>query len=128
MDHSLTPEQQDALIEDALHTHPLAPMPRPVTADVMSRIRTVPAPRPFRLAWNDLALAVALSLCIGAIWFSLDHLPPLILAQIRKESIRFYQHLLVNVYWWLPALAFALAAFLSALTIPYLKRELTKLK
>ena len=128
MDHSLTPEQQDAAIESALQNYPLARMPRPITAEVMSRIRTVPAPRPFRLAWNDLFLALVLSLSIGALWFSAVHLPPLIVAQIRKESILLYQHLLIHLRWWLPALSFSLAALLSALAVPLLKRELMNLK
>ena len=128
MDHSLMPEEQNVVIEDALQAYPLAQMPRPITAEVMARIRTVPAPRPFRLAWHDLVLAFVLSLCVGALWFSVAHLPPLVVAQIRKESILFYQHLLVNLYWWIPTLSFGLAALLSALTIPLLKRELTRLK
>jgi hypothetical protein len=127
MDHSLTPEQKDAVIESALQTYPLARMPRPVSADVMSRIQAVPAPRPFRLAWKDLVLALVFSLCLAALWFSATNLPPLLVAQIRKESILFYQHLLINLHWWLPSLAFGLAALLSALTIPLLKRELTRL-
>jgi hypothetical protein len=101
-------------------------MPRPVTAEVMTRIKTIPAPRPFRLTWNDLLLAFIFSVSIGAMWFSINHLPPLVVAQIRKESILFYQYLLVNMRWLIPALSFGLAAFLSALTIPYLRRELLK--
>jgi hypothetical protein len=126
MDNPLTPEKQTIAIEDALHTYPVMPMPRDIATDVMSRIQTSPAPRPFRLAWNDLALAVILSVCIGAVWFSLDHFPPLAVAQIRKESILFYQHILVNARWLIPAFSFGLAGLLSALTIPYLGRELMK--
>ncbi len=92
----------------------------------MRRIQTVPGPQPFRLTWNDFALSAILSLCMGAIWFSLHHLPPLMVAQIRKESILFYQHILVNARWLIPALFFGLAAALAALTIPYLRHELTK--
>lgn len=126
MDNPLTPEQQNILIEDALHTYPLASMPRDLTVDVMARIQTIPAPRPFRLAWSDLVLAVFISLCIGALWFSLYNLPPLVVVQIRKESILFYQYLLVNARWLIPVVSFGLAAFLSALTIPYLRGELMK--
>jgi|SRR5690349_7340470 len=126
MDNSLTPETKNAVIEEALHTYPIAPMPRQVTGDVMARIRTIPAPRPFHFTWNDLVLALILSICMGALWFSLDHLPPLLVAQIRKESILLYQHVLVNIRWLLPVLFFGLAAFLSGLTIPYLRRELLK--
>jgi hypothetical protein len=126
MGNPLTPDQQTAAIEDALETYPMAPMPRPATAEVMARIKTIPAPRPLRLTWNDLVLAFIFSVCIGAMWFSIDHLPPLVVAQIRKESILLYQYLLVNIRWLIPALSFGLAAFLSALTIPYLRRELLK--
>lgn len=126
MDNSLTPEKQNALIEDALHTYPIAPLPRDLTMDVMTRIQTVPAPRPFRLTWNDLIIAIVISLCVGATWFSVDHLPPLLLAQIRKESILLYQYVLVNMHWLFPVISFGLAAFLSALTIPYLRQELKK--
>lgn len=126
MDNPLTPDQQTVVIDDALDTYPLAPMPRPVTTEVMARIQTIPAPRPFRLTFNDLVLAFIFSVCIGAMWFSINHLPPLVVAQIRKESILLYQYLLVNMRWLIPALSFGLAAFLSALTIPYLRRELLK--
>jgi hypothetical protein len=126
MGNPLTPDQQTVAIEDALDTYPMAPMPRPVTAEVMARIKMIPTPRPFRLTWNDFVLAFIFSVCFGAVWFSINHLPPLVVAQIRKESILLYQYLLVNMRWLIPALSFGLAAFLSALTIPYLRRELLK--
>lgn len=126
MDNPLTPEKQNAAIEDALRTYPVAAMPRDISMSVMSRIQTVPAPRPFHLAWNDFALSLILAICIGAVWFSLQNLPPMVVAQIRKESILFYQQLLVNARWLIPALSFGLAGFLAALTIPSLRRELMK--
>lgn len=126
MDSPLTPETQNALLEDALHTYPVVPMPREITVDVMSRIQTIPAPRPFRLAWNDVVLSVVLAICVGVIWFSLQNLPPLAVAYIRKESILLYQQFLVNARWWIPVFSFLLAGFLAALTIPYLKQELMK--
>ncbi|HMB23740.1 MAG TPA: hypothetical protein VKP08_12940, partial [Anaerolineales bacterium] len=70
MDHNpLTPEEKDILIEDALRTYPLAPMPRDITADVMSRIQAAPASRLFSITWNDVILSFVIALCIGAIWF-----------------------------------------------------------
>jgi hypothetical protein len=126
MDNSLTPEQQNLLIEDALHTYPMVPMPHDITADIISRIQTISTPRPFRFSWNDFALGIILSLCIAAVWFSLYNLPPLAVAQIRKESILLYQHILVNARWLVPAISFGLAAFSAALTLPYLRRELIK--
>ena len=126
MDNPLTPEKQNALLEDALQTYPVAQVPRDITADVMRRIQTAPAPRPFRLTWNDLFVSIILAICIGALWFSFQNLPPLVIAQLRKESILLYQHFLVNARWLIPVLSFGLAAFLAALTIPYLRRELMK--
>ena len=126
MDNALTPKRQNRLIEEALHTYPIASMPRDITVDVMSRIQTVPAPRAFRLTWSDLALSIVLTLCIGAIWFSLRNLPPIVIAQIRKESILSYQYLLVNARWLIPVVSFGVAGFVSALTLPYLRQELMK--
>lgn len=126
MDNPLTPEQQNMVIEDALHTYPLVSMPRDISVEVISRIQSIPTPRPFRLAWSDVVLAFVLSLCIGAIWFSVYNLPPLIVAQIRKESILFYQYILVNARWLIPVVSFSLAGFLSALTLPYLRQELSR--
>lgn len=126
MDKPLTPQQQDIAIEDALRTYPLASLPRDITVDVLARLQTVPAPRGFRLAWSDVVLAFVLSLCVGAIWFSAYNLPPIIVAQLRKESILFYQYLLVNARWLIPVVSFSLAGLLLALTLPYLKQELTR--
>jgi len=126
MDNPLTPEKQDSLIEEALHTYPVASMPRDITADVMQRLQTLPASRPFRLTWADFALSLVIALCLGAIWFGWQHLPPIVVAQIRKESILFYQRILVNARWLVPAISFGMAGFLAALTIPYLRQELRR--
>lgn len=126
MDNPLTPEKQNAVIEDALQTYPVMPMPRDITEDVIARIEILPVPRPFRLTGYDLALGIILSMCVGAIWFSAYNLPPIVMAQIRKESILLYQHIIVNSRWLIPAFSFVLAGFLSTLTIPYLRRELMK--
>ena len=109
MDNPLTPENQN-IIEDALRTYPMAAMPRDITADVIMRIQTVPPVRPFRLTWNDMLLGVILSLSAAAIGFSLDHLPPLVVAQLRRESILFYQHFLVHARWLIPAISFGMVA------------------
>jgi hypothetical protein len=126
MDNSLTPEKQNAILEDALHTYPVMPMPREISVDVMARIQTMPVPGSFHLTWNDLVLSLVLALCIGAVWFSVQNLPPLAVAQLRKESILFYQQLIVNARWLIPVLLFGLAGFFAALTIPYWKQELMK--
>lgn len=125
MDNSLTPEQQNLAIEDALRTYPITPMPRDLSVDVLSRIQTARVQSP-RLTWTDLILGTVLAICMAAVWFSLQNLPPLVVAQMRKESILLYQQLLVNARWLVPMLAFSVAGFFAALTIPYLRRELMK--
>jgi hypothetical protein len=126
MDSPLTPEKQKTVIEDALHTYPVMPIPRDITADVMARVQGIPTTRPFRLTWNDFVLSGVLTICIAAIWFSLQNLPPLIVAQIHKESILLYQQFIVNGRWLIPVLSFGLASFFAALSIPILRRELMK--
>jgi hypothetical protein len=126
MDNPLTPEKQNLVIEEALRTYPARPMPRDITLDVMARIQTVPAPRPFRLTWNDFILSVVIAMCIGALWFSLQNLPALVVAQIRKETILLYQQLILNIRWLIPLLSFALAGFFATLTIPYIKQQVGK--
>jgi hypothetical protein len=126
MDNPLTPEKQNVVIEEALHTYPVLPMPRDITASVMARLQTTPAPRPLHLTWSDLGLSLVFAICIGAVWFSLRNLPPLVVAQIRKESILLYQQLLLNARWIIPVLSFSLAGVLVALTLPYWRREWMK--
>jgi len=123
MDSHLTPEQQDAIIEDAFRSYPLADMPRDVTLNVMSRIQQVPAPRPFQVTWSDFAIALVISLCIGAFMFSIQNFPPLALMHIRIQGILFYQDLIVNARWLVPSALFGLAALLFSLTIPYFQKQ-----
>jgi len=112
--------KQDALIEDALNTHPLAPMPRSITPNVMARIQTTSAQRPALVTWNDLVLSLVIVLSVSAMFFTAQNLPPVVLAKIRIQGILLYQDFLVNMRWLVPALLFGLAAVLSALTIPTL--------
>lgn len=115
--------KQDALIEDALNSQPLAPMPRSITVDVMARIQK--DTRPALITWNDFALSLVIALCIGALFFAVQNLPPVMLAKIRIQGILLYQDFLVNMRWLIPATFFGLAALLSAMTIPYLRKQLT---
>ena len=112
--------EQDASIEDALKSQPLAPMPHSITADVMARIQSTEAKRPAIITWSDFALSSVMAGCIAAIWFASQNLPPLLLAKIRIQGILLYQDFLVNSRWLIPALFFGLAAVLAALTIPTL--------
>jgi hypothetical protein len=110
--------KQDALIEEALRSHPLAEMPRSVTLDVMARIQK--DTRPALVTWNDFALSAVIALSIGALFFTIQNLPPIMLVKLRIQGILLYQDILVNARWLIPAMFFGLAAFLSALTIPSL--------
>jgi hypothetical protein len=112
--------KQDALIEDALQSQPLAPMPRSITVDVMARIQSVEATRPTILTWSDFVLSAVIASCIAALWFASQHLPPIVLAKIRIQGILLYQDFIVNERWLVPAMMFGLAAFFAALTIPTL--------
>jgi len=116
--------KQDALIEDALKSQPLAPMPRSVTPNVMAHIQK--DVRPALVTWNDFALSLVIALCIGALFFTAQSLPPIIVAKIRIQGILLYQDFLVNARWLVPALFFGLATLLSALTIPYLTASLRR--
>jgi len=117
MDHRLN---QDAHIEDALRSRPLAEMPRSITPDVMARIQK--NTRPKLVTWNDFALSLVLALSITAVFFAAQSLPPIMLAKLRIQGILLYQDFLVNARWLVPSLLFGLAALLSALTIPTLIR------
>jgi hypothetical protein len=112
--------KQDAQIEDALKSYPLAEMPRSITVDVMARIQTDTRPR--LVTWNDFALSLVLALSISAVFFAVQSLPPIMLAKLRIQGILLYQDFLVNARWLMPSLLFGLAAFLSALTLPTLIR------
>lgn len=112
--------KQDALIEDALKSQPLAPMPRSITVNVMSRIQA--DQRPALITWHDFGLSLVIVLCVGALFFTLQSLPPIILVKLRIQTILLYQDLLVNVRWLVPSLFFGIAALLAALTIPTLVR------
>jgi hypothetical protein len=116
MDNRLTPEQENAIIENALKNYPLAPMPRSITVNVMARIQK--DARLVLITWYDFALSLIIALCIGALFFAVQSLPPIMLAKLRIHGILLYQDILVNVRWLAPTLLFGLAAFLFALTIP----------
>jgi hypothetical protein len=112
--------KQDALIEDALKSQPLAPMPRSVTADVMSRIQVSHAKRPALLTWSDVVLSLLITSCIVALWFTFTNLPPILVVKLRILGILLYQDFLVNASWLVPSLLFGMAAVLAAVTIPSL--------
>lgn len=115
--------EQDALIEDALKSQPLAPMPRSITANVMARIQV--EKRPALVTWNDFVIALVIALTIGAVFITVQSLPPVALAKLRIQGILLYQGFIVNARWLVPALFFGLAALFAGLSIPPLLRMTT---
>lgn len=113
MDYRL---DHNALIEDALQNYPLAPMPRDITANVMARIQT--SQRPALVTWNDFAIALVIALTIGALFITVQNLPPVALAKLRIQGILLYQGFIVNARWLVPALFFGLAASFASFAIP----------
>lgn len=110
--------KQDALIENALKSQPLAPMPRNITMNVMARIQK--DTRPAIVTWSDFVLSFVIVSCVAALWFAMQNLPPILLAKIRIQSILLYQGFLVNVRGLDPAAMVGLAILLAGLAIPYL--------
>ena len=120
--------KQDALIEEALTSQPLAPMPRSITVDVLARIQTTEAKRPALLTWNDLVLSLVLAVCLAALWFAFQSLPPILLAKIRIQLILAYQDFIVNARWLIPTITLGLASILFAVTLPSLIQMLRSIR
>jgi hypothetical protein len=121
MDHLLTPDEQDHLIEDALRSYPLAQMPKDSTESVMSRIRIEPMPR-FQITRTDYLLAVVLTLVLGGIVLGFQFLPPIVLLQLRIQGILLWQNFLVNYRWFLPLTSIVLGTFLAGIAFYQLLR------
>lgn len=115
--------EQDALIEDALNSQPLAPMPRSITANVMSRIQV--EKRPALVTWNDFAIALVIALTVGAVFITIQNLPPVAVAKLRIQGILLYQAFIINANWLVPTLLFGLAVLFAGLSIPPLLRMTT---
>jgi hypothetical protein len=114
--------KQDALIEEALRSEPMAAMPRSITVDVMARIQK--DARPALVTWTDFMLSLVIALCIGALIYAAQNIPPILVVKLRIQSILLYQSFLINARWLVPVTFFGLAGLLSLLTIPYLQRQL----
>ena len=115
--------EQDALIEDALKSQPLALMPRSITSNVMSRIQV--EQRPALVTWNDFAIAFVIALTIGALFITAQSLPPIALAKLRIQGILLYQDFIVNARWFVPTVLFGLALLFAGLSIPSLFKMTT---
>ena len=119
--------EQDALIEDALKSQPLALMPRSITANVMSRIQV--EKRPTLITWNDFAIALVIALTIGAIFITIQNLPPVAVAKLRIQGILLYQDFIINANWLIPSFFFGSATLLAGFTVlfsvqmPFMRRK-----
>lgn len=124
MDHRLTPEEENILIEEALTKYPLAPMRYDITTSVMSRIQK--DARPVLVSRNDFVISLVIAICVAALFFAVRNLPPVMVMEIRKQSILSYHAFLVNARWLVPSILFGLAAFFMILTAPYWRPQLNK--
>jgi hypothetical protein len=120
MDNRLTPGQNE-IIEESLRSYPTVALPRSLTLDVISLVRSTPAPR-FRITRYDLILVLVLTLVCSSMFAALQLLPVQVVLQLRIQAILFWQSLLVNACWLVPMLFFGLAAVLAGLTLPTLYR------
>jgi hypothetical protein len=121
MDNLLIPNEQNEIIEDALRTYPLVQMPKSITESVMERVGNKPAPR-FQITRTDYLLAIVLTLVLGAIMLSFQFLPPIVLLQLRIQSILLWQSFLVNYRWFLPLTSIILGTFLAGIAFYQLLR------
>ena len=121
MDNRLTPAQKDDLVENTLREMPLAPMPRDITTSVMAQIRNTPVPR-FCLTWADFGFSLILTLCILAVWFGLQSLPPLVFLKLRIQSILLWQRIIVNADWLIPLISISLGFVLGFLALINLRQ------
>lgn len=118
MDDRLSPHLDD-ILEDALRSQPVIPMPRSITGDVMAHIQGAMVPR-FQFTRNDYLLTLVLIVVFSSIIFGLQFIPGHIVLQLRIQGILIWQSLLVNARGILPVLFFGLAALLAGLTLPSL--------
>ena len=114
MDNLLTPNEQDEIIEDALHSLPLARMPRDITESVMTRLYNEPAPR-FKITHTDYVLAIVLTLVLGGVILGFQFLPPIVVLQLRIQGILLWQSFLVNYYWFVPLSSIMVGTFLAGI-------------
>ncbi|MBE7436450.1 MAG: hypothetical protein HS100_21215 [Anaerolineales bacterium] len=112
--------ENDALIEDALSSQPLAPMPRDIAPELMARIRV--EKRPALVTWKDLAVASAIVLSVIALFVSAQSLPPVVLAKLRLQGILLYHGFISNARLLIPAQFAGLAWLLAGIGIPALIR------
>ena len=117
MDNRLTSQQQDALIEDALHSQPLEPMPRDIAAQVMARIQK--DARPLIFTWKDGLAFLIVEASLMAILFLAQTLPPIVLAKLHIQGILLYQSFIVNTRGLFPFFLFGVAACLSVWMLVY---------
>jgi hypothetical protein len=115
MDIRLSPDNENAHLEDALKSLPLVSMPRSISTDVLARIQK--DIRPALFTWGDFVLSLVISVCMGALFFALQSLPPIIVAKLRIQGILLYQDNLIIARQLWPMLGIALGVLLAGFTV-----------
>ena len=83
---------RDAAVDDALRTYPLRPAPASLAPRVMARLRALPAPPRFRLAWLDYALCLLATLMAAVALTFWRFVTPEALQRAQERLIVFLQH------------------------------------
>lgn len=122
MDDRLTPNIKDEMVEDALRTYPVTPLPGDLTSAVMSQIRQTSMPR-FQITLSDLLIASVLTLGLVAAWVGIRFLPPIVFIQLRIQGILFWQSILVNARWLLPTSSIAVGIALAFFAVMSLRPQ-----
>ena len=114
--------KQDAAIENALHSQPMAEMPHSIKSGVMSRIQK--DKRPSIFTWKDIVLALGLAVSFRAMFYAFENLPPVLIAKLHIQGLLVYRTLLVDFHWINTALPLILTMLLS-LFLPAFIRLIT---
>lgn len=79
------------LIEDALHTYPLADLPTGFSKRVMEQVRASQTPIRFRLTWMDYALGLLFSLLTAVGFLTWISLPRQVFLRLQFQWFLFQQ-------------------------------------
>jgi hypothetical protein len=85
------PDRRMDLIEDALRSYPLAPVPEALRARVMRQIRPAASLPGFVFPWLEVAISLMCSTMLTAILSVLVSIPPATVTRL-EESARIFLH------------------------------------
>lgn len=117
-------QDTDWIVEDSLHTFPMASPPDNFSRSVMERIRTLEPVPPFRLSWLDGVISLGISLSAVIIWWWWSSLPAYVTARWQVKLILFWQSLeIAHLAIILPLALFGLGAVLLIAVLLFVFRS-----